>query len=361
LTIWVDAGATILSVTNAAAFQAYNAATMSLAAASTSTTGQADPGNAQLSRVDILVTPALVNTAFTVTVAGSAGNADLRWSNAVNIDTAGTLALEINGTDCGDFIVVGDDNKGPGDFDYAPADPMNPTPAEMERGGESDAKAIFIGTHSEPITNGTVLTAIGIRYRTPIMDAMFGQPTISVVKVNGHGGDDVIRVTSEITAQQSTLDGGSGNDNIHGGGGKATINGGNGHDLLIGGAADDIINGGNGDDAIFGGLGADRAYGGDGNDWIAGGGDNDPLLRGGNGDDVISGGDGLDRLLGDGGSNRLYKDTADLLVSGGDFFVTPPDPVAQGLMDLLNKLWDDNDLSDGRDTLDELIAGLFLP
>lgn len=302
-----------------------------------------------LARVDIKIDgatvanpKAIVGTVFNISVT-QAGM--LKHLNAVNVDTAGTLALEINGTACGDFIVVADDNNDNG----------------SERGSTSDAKAIFIGTHSEPIIDDAVLTATGIQYRTPIMDAMFGQPTISVVKVNGNAGDDVIRVTSEITAQQSTLDGGSGNDNIHGGGGKATINGGNGHDLLFGGAADDIINGGNGDDAIFGGLGADRAYGGDGNDWIAGGGDNDPLLRGGNGDDVISGGVGQDRLLGDGGSNTLYRDNADLLVSGGVAIFAPPnpDPVNLALLDLLNRLWNDNDNSDPLDTLDELIAGLF--
>ncbi|MDA1048952.1 MAG: hypothetical protein O3C40_00530 [Planctomycetota bacterium] len=315
-----------------------------------------------LYRVDIKIEN--VGATFNVAV-GAAGM--LRHVNALNVDTTGGLALQINGTECGDFIVVGDDNNDDG----------------TERGTASDAKAIFIGTHSEPISNGTVLSATGIIYRTTIIDAIFGQPAIARVDINGFGGDDVIRVTADVTTQQSTLAGGSGNDTIYGGGGKSTMSGDNGHDLLVGGAADDVINGGGGDDAIFGGRGSDRIFGGDGNDWIAGGADNDPLLRGGNGDDLVSGGPGQDRLLGDNGIDTLYRDGGDLLVSGEIINTVPPavDVVDQALLTLLARIWNDRFSKDGvdndrdglldavdaseidedsvLDTLDELIANIL--
>lgn len=282
-------------------------------------------------------------------IAGSGGNATLTVVNAVNVDTAGTLALQIQGTACGDFIAVDDDNGG----------------------AESDAKAIFIGTVNDTNASNDVqfnggaanpLYAKGVKYDSTIIDAMFGDPTISRVEINGNEGDDIIRVTDDIKTQQSTLNGGGGNDNIRGGRGKGTIFGGSGHDLLIGGAADDVLNGGDGHDRIFGGAGADRAFGAGGNDWIAGGDGNDPLLRGGNGDDRISGGVGRDRLLGDAGFDWLYRDGSDLLVSagagGGTILNTPPDPVESALKALLEEFW--NDLNaDANDTLDELIDSII--
>jgi hypothetical protein len=362
LTISVSEGT--FGITSGQTFQYFDAGTSALATSPVSAT--------DLTRIDILInSTALQNAQFTITLSGSTGNAVVSVVNAVNVDTAGTLALRIEGSACGELIAVGDDNNDNG----------------TERGDTSDAKAIYIGTVGGSIGSGSTLSATGVLYRTPIIDAMFGQPTISRVEINGNGGDDVIRVSSEITVQQSTLDGGEGNDNIHAGGGKSTIFGGNGHDLLIGGAADDVINGGNGDDVIFGGRGADRAFGGDGNDLIAGGEDNDPLLRGGNGNDRISGGPGQDRLLGDDGVDILYRDNNDLLVSGEIIntvtTVTPPTPttdvVDRALLELLGRIWNDHFNSDGLDndrdglideggegdddglldTLDELIKSLL--
>ena len=263
------------------------------------------------------------------------------YLNAVNVDIAGTLALQIEGTECGDLIAVTDDTGG----------------------GPSDAKAIFIGAFIGDVNSGMNLSATGFNYRTSIIDAMFGQPTISRVEIRGNGGDDHIRLGDEIT-QQSTLSGGSGNDNIRGGSGKATILGGASHDLLIGGGADDVLIGGNGDDALVGLSGADRAFGGNGNDWIAGGADSDALLRGGNGNDRISGGAGGDRLLGDAGNDVLYRDGSDLLVSGGNSVFTPPDPVDDALNELIDEFWDDLFVTDGDDdgaldTLDELIDSIL--
>ena len=294
-----------------------------------------EPG---VQRADVLTT---MGTTYTIRVFGANAASVLRYLNAVNVDIAGTLALQIEGTACGDLIAVGDDTGG----------------------GSSDAKAIFIGAVNGTINGGVDLTATGFNYRTAIIDAMFGMPTISRVEINGNDGDDQIRVTDDIV-QQSTLNGGAGNDNLRGGAGKATVFGGAGHDLMVGGGADDVLIGGDGDDALIGLAGADRAFGGNGNDSISGGADNDALLRGGNGDDSISGGAGGDRLLGDAGSDVLYRDAADLLVSGGTPISTPPDPLDDALQQLIDDYWLDTFVTDGDDdasldTLDELIDSIL--
>ncbi len=294
-------------------------------------------------RVDILIdgagTPAI--TQFDVVITGSGGAATLDFVNAVNVDIGGSLALIVIGTDCGETIVVGDD----------------------EGGASSDAKAIFFGAVNGTINAASDLTASGVHYRTAIINAVFGLPSISRVEVNGRAGDDVIRVKADIT-QQSVLRGGPGNDNIRAGSGRGTIFGETGHDLLVGGVADDVFNGGDGHDRIYGGAGADRAFGGNGNDWIAGGDDSDPLLRGGNGNDVISGGAGRDRLLGDSGFDTLYRDAFDLLVSvgsgGGAINNTPPDPVDQALRELIDNNWFDSFvLNENSDGLDNDFDGLI--
>ncbi len=315
-------------------------------------------------RVDILVDPSdflhsgahptQAGDQFTVTLTGTGGDATLTVLNAVNVDVNSTLALVVTGTECGETIVVDDD------FVDANNDDIDDTAA-------SDAKAIFIGSVSGDFNGTTNLEGQGIKYNSAIIDALFGGPTISRVEVKAGGGDDTVRVTDRIT-QQSTLDGGAGNDNIRGGGGKATIIGQAGADLLIGGQADDVINGGDGDDLAFGLGGADRVFGGNGNDQIAGGDGDDPLLRGGNGNDRLSGGSGRDRLLGDSGVDILYRDNSDLLASGEVLRSDPPpSPVDQALLDLLSFYWNDGNnsapgnLTTELDTLDELIDLILFP
>jgi protocatechuate 3,4-dioxygenase beta subunit len=303
-------------------------------------------------RVDILITgidflhpdpnnpnglhPTPAGTAFDLAITGAGGTATLTVVNSVNVDVAGSLALIITGTECGELIAVGDDK----------AD-----------GANSDAKAIFFGTVCGAYNNGTEdLEAEGVQYDKALMDAMFGTPSISIVQVNALGGDDIVRVKDEI-AQQSTLDGGEGNDNVRGGSGKATIFGGAGIDLLIGGISDDIINGNDGHDRIFGGAGADRAYGGAGEDWIAGGDGDDPLLRGGDDNDHVSGGRGRDRLYGDNGIDTAYRERTslpsgsfvDLLVSAELIIDVAtaglPDVIEQVLEQLIDNYWNDSFLT----------------
>ncbi len=313
-------------------------------------------------RVDILIGandylhsgahPTPPGTQFSVTISGSGGAGTFTVLNAVNVDVAGSLALIITGTECGELIVV-DDDKDP--------DGPDPDTAPDQVGGPSDAKAIYFGTVEGVYNGGANLTSTGIEYNTAIMDAMFGIPTISRVEVYAEAGDDIVRVTDDIV-QQSTLDAGPGDDNVRAGAGRAYMSGGDGIDLLVGGTADDIIYGGLSHDRIYGGAGADRAYGDAGDDWIAGGDGDDALLRGGDGNDRISGGSGRDRLYGDAGFDNLYRDAVDYLVDvglgGGAIASTPPDPAEQYLLDLITKYW--NDLNpDAKDTLDELINSIL--
>ena len=236
--------------------------------------------------------PTPAGTQFTVNISGSGGAGTLSVLNAVNVDVAGSLALQITGTECGELIAVGDDKVD---------------------GANSDAKAIYFGTVEGVYNGGANLTSQGIEYDKAIMDAMFGSPSISRVEVAALGGDDIVRVKDEIL-QQQMLNGGDGNDNVRSGSGKSQVFGGAGIDLLVGGAADDVIYGDAGHDRIFAGAGDDRVFGGLGDDYIAGYLGNDSLLKGEDGNDRISGGDGRDRLYGDAGSDIGYRDAADLLV-----------------------------------------------
>jgi Ca2+-binding RTX toxin-like protein len=345
LTLVLSQGTFTVTRVDNAAFDAYDGAGGVLAGV----TGVSSVPDAAGQRVDILIGandylhdgahPTPPGTQFIVDIMGSSGAGALGVLNAVNVDVAGSLALIITGTECGELIVVADDSGGTA----------------------SDAKAIYFGEVSGDYDGGADLTSTGIKYNTPIIDAMFGIPTISRVEVYAGDGDDIIRITDEIV-QQTTLDAGPGNDNVRAGSGRAYIAGGAGHDLLIGGAADDIVYGGAGHDRIYGGAGADRVYGDAGDDWIAGGDGDDPLLRGGDGNDRISGGNGRDRLYGDAGFDTLYRDTLDYLVDvgagGGTINSTPPDPVEQDLLDLLTKYWNDLD-ADANDTLDELINSIL--
>jgi len=345
LTIVLSQGTFTVTRVDGEPFDAYDGDGGVLAGTVSVDSRDADEGQ----RVDILIGasdylhdgahPTPPGTQFTVSIDGSDGDGTMTVLNNVNVDVAGSLALIIFGTECGELIVVDDDIGGT----------------------SSDAKAIYFGEVEGVYNGGVDLTSTGIKYNTPIMDAMFGIPTISRVEVYAEAGDDIVRVTDEIV-QQSTLDAGLGNDNVRAGSGRAYMAGGDGIDLLIGGTADDIIYGGIGQDRIYGGAGADRAYGDAGDDWIAGGAGDDALLRGGDGNDRISGGSGRDRLYGDAGLDDLYRDAVDYLVDtgagGGVVFNTPPDPVEQDLLDLLTEYWNDYD-ADAKDTLDELINSIL--
>lgn len=89
--------------------------------------------------------------------------------------------------------------------------------------------------------------------------AKFNTSDVSLIQVNGLGGDDKIVISNRIKIN-AIIDAGEGNDNI------AT---GSGSSILLGGA---------GDDTLYGGDSRDILVGGDGSDFLIGGGDDDILI-----------------------------------------------------------------------------------
>jgi Ca2+-binding RTX toxin-like protein/subtilisin family serine protease len=183
----------------------------------------------------------------------------------------------------------------------------------------------------------------------------------------------------EGSAQNDTIDGlggdqeifgGAGNDSLSGDDGDDYLNGEEGDDSLFGGAGNDylddelgnnLLSGGDGDDAVLGGSGADTLTGdagddylnGDkGNDSLIGGAGNDilvdefgnNLLSGGDGDDEVFGGSGADTLTGDAGDDSLFGYEGNDSISGG-----VGSDVADG--------GDGNDTLEGGDDNDELSGG----
>jgi Ca2+-binding RTX toxin-like protein len=115
----------------------------------------------------------------------------------------------------------------------------------------------------------------------------FSAASITDMQIRTRDGNDVVVISSNVTATM-TIDGGAGND---------LLTGGSGRNVLIGGIGNDILYGAAGDDILFGGAGNDDLFGGDGNDVIVGGNGND-ILNGGIGRDVLIGGQDNDRLEG---------------------------------------------------------------
>jgi hypothetical protein len=127
--------------------------------------------------------------------------------------------------------------------------------------------------------------------------------------INGTSGDDELHGTEgrdvicagagddrvEALGGDDWVIGGPGNDVLDGGFGVDTIDGGEGNDHLAGGRDNDKLHGEEDDDLLLGNFGTDELFGGAGADRLEGGADND-LLVGGEGDDVLRGGFGADVL-----------------------------------------------------------------
>ncbi|WP_299043647.1 Hint domain-containing protein [uncultured Tateyamaria sp.] len=145
--------------------------------------------------------------------------------------------------------------------------------------------------------------------------------------VYGYDGDDQI-------------DGGAGNDNLYGGDGSDTIDGGEGDDYIAYGRGGDSVRGGDGndtideaggepdydyDDTIDAGAGDDKVYAGWGDDYIEGGTGKDELhgsdgndtIHGQEGEDTIYGGDGADSITGGADNDLIYAGAGDDTVDGG--------------------------------------------
>lgn len=144
---------------------------------------------------------------------------------------------------------------------------------------------------------------------------------VNAIVVNSLGGNDDIRIGSNIRDTGGTLIGvtvnaGNGNDRVEGGDGDDDINGGLGNDKVRGRGGDDEISGGGGNDdcrgdagvdVVFGDAGRDVLRGGDDGDSLSGGSDRDTLF-GDRGDDSLDGDEGRDKLFGGLGNDDDYDD-----------------------------------------------------
>jgi len=95
----------------------------------------------------------------------------------------------------------------------------------------------------------------------------FAKTDVQKITVSALSGNDVVKISKDVTAP-ATLNGGTGDDRLHAGGGATTENGGGGNDQLFGGSANDALNGQAGDDTIvsIGGGHSDHLSGGTGVD-----------------------------------------------------------------------------------------------
>ncbi len=126
--------------------------------------------------------------------------------------------------------------------------------------------------------------------------SLFPIGSVGDIQIRTGGGNDVVVIAPNVTANV-TIDGGDGNDLLVGGGGNDVLIGGSGSDFLYGGGGNDVLLGGVGNDQLFGGAGNDSLVGGEGIDIVDGGAGRD-LLIGGQGSDLLVGGGDDDILVG---------------------------------------------------------------
>ena len=180
------------------------------------------------------------------------------------------------------------------------ADVPNPDRNTVSYAGSNAAVTIDLGKDADDDTPGTQHTASGGHAAGDVLedfqsirgsahgDRLTGDDGAN--RIQGHGGDDVIRGgDNPATFQYSYPDGdvnvdvmdvlwgGAGDDDIDGQGGPDSIIGGSGDDMLAGGDGADTLQGSAGDDVLMGGTGDDTLEGGPGTDTIDGGVGNDTL------------------------------------------------------------------------------------
>lgn len=136
--------------------------------------------------------------------------------------------------------------------------------------GTNGADDFLVTQSLEPATpGGRPLAPAGFDYRITLDGGSrkkfgsFDAGTITAVRVECGGGDDVVDLTNyndvpnpDMTRTAVTV--------------PATVLGGDGNDAIRGGADDDVMDGGEGDDNVLGGPGDDRVYGGAGADQLLG-------------------------------------------------------------------------------------------
>jgi Ca2+-binding RTX toxin-like protein len=151
-------------------------------------------------------------------------------------------------------------------------------------------------------------------------NATYSVANIASINVQSLGGNDTIE---NNLLQNSTLDGGAGDDTIYGGAGNDSLIGGDDNDRLYGGTGHDTLYGGAGNDLLQGSIGVDYLDGGAGDDTLQGGTGNDTLY-GGTGNDYLYGQGDNDLVYGDAGSDALFGDAGNDTLTGGTGYCCRP-------------------------------------
>jgi alpha-tubulin suppressor-like RCC1 family protein len=281
----------------------------------------------------------------------------------VTINIATGSVPKVNGVSCGftatSIDVVGVTGKDTVTLNYVP-----PTmPVSMSLGAGTNNITVYATNSADTVVCGAAALD---RDGDGTDDLDFGTTTISLLTINGRGGDDVLDCSG--ATYKVSLSGGDGNDTLDGGSLNDTLTGSTGQDTLDGHAGNDTLNGNEDNDTIIGGAGNDtlktlKTF--DGNDHYVGGTGSDNLaygarttsvviggagsedlidddveilkggsaddtldfasaalahnLFGGAGNDILRGGTGNDKLYGEAGSDQLFPGGGrDVAIEGGD-------------------------------------------
>lgn len=184
----------------------------------------------------------------------------------------------------------------------------------LEGGSDNDVYKYFSGGGNDTIydTGGTAdsislgkgftrsnITLKKVEYD---LEIVYGSTTLITVtsQFGAYNAIEILRFsdgsTIDLLKYRHTINGTSGNDNIHGASGGAGgdyIYGLAGNDWIQTYEGDDYASGGDGDDTLYGFYGNDLLYGDSGNDVVSGDEGND-LINGGVGNDYLYGGNGND-------------------------------------------------------------------
>ena len=233
------------------------------------------------------------------TLSGGDGNDNINGGAGADIITGGKGSDTLTGGagadtyifragDGSDRIDAGSGAGSEGAVDKLVLEGINFADARISHGGTD--LYIDIGTERITVANWYATGATAASNR--LANIQFADKTVSTADLTklgqamfGTAGADQLKALND---DDTTADGGAGNDNIAGGAGN---------DKLYGGAGNDAIDGGAGNDLLDGGAGVDNIKGGAGDDTIIGGADND-ILSGGAGADtyIYRAGDGIDRI-----------------------------------------------------------------
>jgi hypothetical protein len=130
-------------------------------------------------------------------------------------------------------------------------------------------------------------------------DFSFNRSTFSAIDIEAGGGNDDVRILTQVDLGNVTINGGAGDDTIVGGGEA---------DVIYGGPGSDIVDGGRGNDTVDLGGGADRFLWdpGEGSDAVEGGAGNDVLeFHGSNAAEKID-------VSANGSRVRLFRDVGQI-------------------------------------------------